>query len=86
MMRANQTYAASEPANEDLASGSSHTVAWWEPGDRRKNGDVDTVQSGGVRAAGGAGPGRLWVAGRLLEKEVVERDELQALLAGAKPS
>ena len=36
MMRANLTYAASEPGSEDLAGGSSRTVAWWEPGDRGK--------------------------------------------------
>jgi hypothetical protein len=86
MMRANLTYAASEPGNEDLAGGSSRTVAWWEPGDRGRNGNVDTVGSGGVRGCGGAGPGRLRVARRLMEKEVVEWDELQALLAGAKLS
>ena len=86
MMRANLTYAASEPGNKDLVGGSSRTVAWWAPGDRGKNGDVDTVGSGGVRGSAGAGPGRLWVVRRLLEKEVVERDELQALLAGTKLS
>jgi hypothetical protein len=86
MMRANLTYAVSEPGNEDLAGGSSRTVAWREPGDRGRNGNVNTVGSGGIRECGGAGPGRLRVARRLMEKEVVERDELQALLAGAKLS
>jgi hypothetical protein len=74
-MRANLTYAASEPGNGDLAGGSSRAVAWWAPGGRGKNGNVDAVGSGGVRGPGGAGPGRLWAARRLPEEEVVERDD-----------
>lgn len=74
-MRANLTYAASEPGNGALAGGSSRTVAWWAPGGRGKNDNVDTVGSSGVRGFGGAGLGRLWAERRLLGKEVVERDD-----------
>ena len=84
-MRANLTYAASEPGSEVRRWVFTHgrVVGAGRSGE---NGKVDTVGSGGVRGSAGAGPGRLWLARRLLKKEVVERDKWQALLAGAKLS
>ena len=41
---------APEPGNEDPGRGSSHTVAWWEPGDRgRKDNNMDTKGDTGMK-------------------------------------